>query len=446
MAQAEYLAIILAAGMGTRMKSRLPKVMHHLAGRSMLSHVVAASVEAGLDECVAVIGPGMSEVTEDLEAISGRISHVVQAERKGTAHAVLQAQEWFARASKGILVLYGDTPLLTPGTLKRMAAALDNADCVVLGFEAEDPSGYGRLLVNRDGALEAIREHADATDKEKLVTLCNSGVMAFGSVHIESLLNAIGNDNAKGEYYLTDAVEIARSQGLKTVVEIAGEDEVLGINSRSQLSEAEYIMQNRLRVAAMEQGATLIDPDSTFFSFDTVLGRDVVVEPNVVFGTGVRVGNEVTIKAFSHLEGADVSDGAVLGPFARLRPGARIGRAAKVGNFVEIKKAEVHEGAKVNHLSYIGDAVIGAKANIGAGTITCNYDGFNKHLTQIGEGAFIGSNTALVAPVKVGEGAYVGSGSVITQSVSDHALAVARGRQIEKEGWAASFRTRMKKI
>lgn len=445
MAQSDTLAIILAAGMGTRMKSKSPKVMHKLAGRTMLAHVLAAANAAGFANKVAVIGPGMDDVQAELAAQTPPVTHVEQTERLGTAHAVLQARDWFSAASRAILVLYGDTPLLTPETLKRMASALERADCVVLGFEAEDPAGYGRLLVNGDGELDAIREHADASDEERLVTLCNSGVMAFRSQHMASLLDAIGNHNAKGEYYLTDAVEAARAAGLKTITELAPEDEVLGINSRAQLSEAEYILQNRLRLRAMDDGATLIDPDSTFFSFDTVLGRDVIVEPNVVFGPGVRVDDGAKIMAFSHLEGAHVGSGALLGPYARLRPGAQIGNKAKVGNFVEIKKAQIHDGAKVNHLSYIGDAVIGAGANIGAGTITCNYDGFNKHQTHIGAGAFIGSNSSLVAPLTIGDGAYVGSGSVITRNVDDNALAVARGRQMAKSGWAASFRAKSKK-
>ncbi|PLX42114.1 MAG: bifunctional N-acetylglucosamine-1-phosphate uridyltransferase/glucosamine-1-phosphate acetyltransferase [Hyphomicrobiales bacterium] len=443
MAQADTLAIILAAGMGTRMKSESPKVMHRLAGRSMLGHVLAAVDEAGIEQCMAVIGPDMAGVEAELDNWPRPAAHVVQAERLGTAHAVLQARErLMGPAPDRVLVLYGDTPLLTPHTLRRMAEGLTHADCVVLGFEAEDPEGYGRLLLSEDGALLAIREHADATDEEKSVTLCNSGVMAFRGAHILDLLEAVGNENAKGEYYLTDAIEIAHARGLRTIVETAPEDEVLGINSRMQLSEAEYVLQNRLRLKAMEAGATLIDPDSVFFCHDTVLGRDVTVEPNVVFGPGVRIGDGVQIKAFSHLEGADVEDGAVLGPFARLRPGAHIGAGAKVGNFVEIKKSEIESGAKVNHLTYIGDAVVGAGANIGAGTITCNYDGFNKYQTRIGAGAFIGSNSALVAPVSIGDGAYVGSGSVITRDVEADALAVGRGRQMSKAGWAAAFRAR----
>ena len=333
-------------------------------------------------------------------------------------------------------MLYGDTPLVRPQTIERLRDSLGaGAAVAALGFEAADPAGYGRLIAE-DGHLLAIREHKDASDEEKEITLCNSGIMAVSGTVARSVLDAIGNENIKGEYYLTDAVEVAVKRGLGATFIRCDEEEVLGVNTRAQLAVAEARMQERLREAAMAAGATLVSPETVFFSRDTVLGRDVVVEPHVVFGPGVRVADDVRIRAFSHLERASVGEGAVIGPYARLRPGADIGEKARIGNFVEVKAATIAPGAKANHLAYIGDATIGAGANIGAGTITCNYDGFNKHHTEIGAGAFIGSNSALVAPVTIGEGAYIGSGSVITRTVSPDALAVGRARQVEIAGWA----------
>jgi bifunctional UDP-N-acetylglucosamine pyrophosphorylase / glucosamine-1-phosphate N-acetyltransferase len=434
------LAIVLAAGEGTRMKSQTPKVMHEIAGRSMLAHVLAAVREAGAERVAVVVGPGRRDVADAARKIIPEIDVFVQEERLGTAHAVLAAREALARTVDDVIVAYADTPLIAPSTFLALREPLAaGAAVVALGFEAGDPTGYGRLLVT-DGTLRAIREEKDASAAELKVRLCNAGLMAFSGSEILAILDAIGNLNAKGEYYLTDAVEIAVARGLTTTVVTAAEVEVQGVNDRVQLAAAEKVIQRRLREKAMREGVTLRDPDSVHFSFDTVLGRDVVVEPHVFFGPGVSVEDDAVIHAFSHLEGASVRRGASVGPYARLRPGADLGPKAKVGNFVEIKNAMIDEGAKVSHLTYIGDASIGAGANIGAGTITCNYDGLAKHRTQIGANAFIGSNSALVAPVTIGVGAFVASGSVVTEDVPDDALAVARGRQANKQGWAAAFR------
>ena len=428
--------VVLAAGEGTRMRSAKPKVMHEIAGEPMLGHVLdAVSALEGADATAVVVGPDM----EAAEAFVGdrlpKASLHVQTERLGTAHAVLAAGEAL-REDRDLVVLYGDTPLVRPQTIERLRDSLGaGAAVAALGFEAADPAGYGRLIAE-DGHLLAIREHKDASDEEKEIKLCNSGIMAVSGTVARSVLDAIGNENIKGEYYLTDAVEVAVKRGLGATFIRCDEEEVLGVNTRAQLAVAEARMQERLREAAMAAGATLVSPETVFLSHDTVLGRDVVVEPHVVFGPGVRVADDVRIRAFSHLERASVGEGAVIGPYARLRPGADIGEKARIGNFVEVKAATIAPGAKANHLAYIGDATIGAGANIGAGTITCNYDGFNKHHTEIGAGAFIGSNSALVAPVTIGEGAYIGSGSVITRTVSPDALAVGRARQVEIAGWA----------
>jgi bifunctional UDP-N-acetylglucosamine pyrophosphorylase/glucosamine-1-phosphate N-acetyltransferase len=369
-----------------------------------------------------------------------------QNERLGTAHAVLAAREAIAEATGSVVVLYGDTPLVRPETITRLLGALDGGAAVaVLGFEATDPTGYGRLLRDETGALIDIREENDASAQEKSMRLCNSGLMAFNAETMLSLLDAIGSNNAKGEYYLTDVVAIARTQGHSVAVELCGEDEVLGVNDRAQLAGVEAIMQRRLREDAMREGATLIAPETVTLSYDTRLAPDVIVEPNVFFGPGVTVEAGARIHAFSYLEKAHIQAGALIGPFARLRPGAEIGQGAKVGNFVEVKNATIEPGAKLNHLSYIGDARVGAKANIGAGTIVCNYDGFNKHFTDIGAGAFIGSNSALVAPVKIGDGAVVGSGSVITRDVEPDELALERTAQMHVPGWAARNREKHKK-
>ncbi|MEJ2227731.1 MAG: bifunctional UDP-N-acetylglucosamine diphosphorylase/glucosamine-1-phosphate N-acetyltransferase GlmU [Alphaproteobacteria bacterium] len=436
-----WLSIILAAGLGTRMKSALPKAAHAIAGRPMLAHVMATSAEAKADSMAVVIGAEMNVLCDITQEANPNAKCFVQNERLGTAHAVLAAKDAIQGAEGHILVLYGDTPLVRTETITRLLAALDGGAAVaVLGFEATDPTGYGRLLRDENGALLAIREENDANEQEKAVRLCNSGVMAFRAETMLKLLERIGNDNAKGEYYLTDVVAIAREQGLRVVVETCDEDEVLGVNDRSQLAEVEAIIQKRLRAAAMKNGTTLIAPETVTFSYDTRLAPDVIVEPNVVFAPGVTVEAGARIHAFSYLEKSHVHAGALIGPFARLRPGADIGEGAKVGNFVEVKKATVEAGAKLNHFTYIGDARVGAKTNIGAGTIVCNYDGFKKHFTDIGAGAFIGSNSALVAPVKIGDGAVVGSGSVITRNVAPDELAIERSEQLHVPGWAARNR------
>jgi len=445
MAQSEGLAIVLAAGLGMRMKSARPKVMHEVADRPMIAHVLAAAAEAGLAHRIVVTGEGMDEVKAAADAVPGTTDIAIQTERRGTGHAVMAARPALNGHEGPVYVLYGDTPLLSGATVGAMTAALDGADIAVLGFRPADPTGYGRLLTGRNGELLAVREHIDASDNERRIDFCFSGLMAFGRAAHLALLDRLDTKNAQGEYYLTDVVGHAREAGLRVATAEADAVDVTGVNSRAELADAEQLMQERLRARAMAGGATLQDPASVRFSHDTHLAADVTVEPHVVFGPGVTVGEGARIRAFSHLQGAAVAAGATIGPYARLRPGADIGEGARVGNFVEIKQATVGPGAKINHLSYIGDASIGARANIGAGTVTCNYDGFDKYRTEIGEGAFIGSNASLVAPVKVGDGAYVGSGSVVTDDVEDDALAIARGRQAERPGWAAAFRAKKAK-
>ncbi|WP_316980023.1 bifunctional UDP-N-acetylglucosamine diphosphorylase/glucosamine-1-phosphate N-acetyltransferase GlmU [Shumkonia mesophila] len=441
MTKQKTAAIVLAAGLGTRMKSARPKVLHRLAGRPMVLHLMDTLARFAPERTVVVVGQGMEAVAE---AVAPHPC-AIQEPRLGTAHAVLAARAAMEGFAGDVLILYGDTPLIKPETLEAMLAArhLDPQPAVVvLGFRPPDPTDYGRLIVSADGALQAIVEAKEATAAERAIGLCNSGVMAIDGARLFGWLDRIGNANAKGEYYLTDIVALARADGAACAFVEAPPEELLGINSRADLAAAEAVVQERLRARAMAEGATLIDPASVFFSADTRLGRDVTVGPNVVFGPGVAVGDGVEIHAFSHIEGATIAAGARVGPFARLRPGARIAEDAHIGNFVEIKNASVEAGAKVNHLTYIGDARIGAKANIGAGTITCNYDGFFKDHTDIGAGAFIGSNTALVAPVKVGDGATVGAGSVITRDVPADALAVTRAELTTIEGWARRFRAR----
>lgn len=440
MSDRSLLVVVLAAGEGTRMKSRLPKVLHKVAGRSMLHHVLAATRAAGATRTAVVVGPGRDDVAAEATRIVPDAQVFVQTERLGTAHAVLAARAALAEGADDVLVLYADTPLVRPETLARLRAPLaEGAAVAALGFEPEDPTGYGRLVTSGD-ELVAIREEKDATTTEKAIRFCNAGLMALSGKDALSILDRIGNANSKGEYYLTDAVEIARADGRPAVAAKADADEVAGVNSRIQLAEAEAILQQRLRRAAMAEGVTLIAPETVFFSADTVLGRDVIVEPNVVFGPGVTVGDDVVIHAFCHLEGAHLEPGVSIGPYARLRPGTRLEAGVRIGNFVETKAAHIESGAKVNHLSYVGDAHVGANANLGAGTITCNYDGFSKYRTEIGAGAFVGVNSALVAPVTIGAGAYVGTGAVITSDVPEDALAIARSRQVVKEGWAREFR------
>jgi bifunctional UDP-N-acetylglucosamine pyrophosphorylase/glucosamine-1-phosphate N-acetyltransferase len=434
------LAIVLAAGEGTRMRSARPKVLHHVAGQSLLAHVLTAVGAAGTTATAVVVGPGQDEVAAEARRVLPGAVTFVQRERRGTAHAVLAAKAAIAKQPDDILVVYGDTPLIRPDTLTRLRAPLAKGAAVaVLAFHPADPTGYGRLITSGD-ELVAIREEADASPRERKIDLCNGGIMALAGKNALAILERIGDDNRKHEFYLTDAVEIARGMKLRAVAVEAEEDDVRGINTKAQLAEADATAQQRLRKAALDAGVTLVAPETVFLSADTKFGKDVVVEPYVVFGEKVKVEDGAVIRSFSHLAGAHVGKGASVGPFARLRPGTKLGDGARIGNFVEVKEAVIETGAKANHLSYIGDALVGAGANIGAGTITCNYDGRAKHRTEIGKDAFIGSNSALVAPVKIGDGAYVGSGSVITKNVPAAALAVGRGRQVVKEGWAARLR------
>src|SRR5882757_4002509 len=422
------------------MRSARPKVLHAIGNRSLVAHVLDALGKAGGTRTAVVVGPGADAVAAEARHALPGAEIFEQTERRGTAHAVLAARAALTSAPDDVLVIFGDTPLIRPQTLMRMREALaEGAAVVVLGFRPQDPTGYGRLVLE-GGELVAIREELDANPAERALNLCNGGLMAFAGDTALSILERIGNDNRKGEYYLTDAIAIARAMGHKMIVIETEEDDVRGINTNAQLAEAEAALQQRLRRAAMEAGVTLVAPETVFLSADTTFGRDVVVEPFVVFGGGVTVEDNALIRSFSHLDRAHVGKGAVVGPYARLRPGARLQDDVHIGNFVEIKEAVIETGAKANHLSYIGDATVGAGANVGAGTITCNYDGAAKHRTEIGKNAFIGSNSALVAPVKIGEGAYIGSGSVITRDVPADALAIGRGRQVVKEGWARRSR------
>ncbi|MDE2373002.1 MAG: bifunctional UDP-N-acetylglucosamine diphosphorylase/glucosamine-1-phosphate N-acetyltransferase GlmU [Hyphomicrobiales bacterium] len=435
------LAIVLAAGEGTRMRSGQPKVLHAVAGRSLLDHVLTAVADAKADATAVVIGPQQADVAAVVRQVAPKAECFVQRVRRGTAHAVLAAKSELNRRVDDVVILYGDTPLIRAATIKRLRAPLaKGAAVVVLGFRPSDPAGYGRLIVNK-GKLVAIREEADASASEKAIGLCSGGIMALAGAQALAILRRIGDRNRKREFYLTDAVAIAASMKLNAVAIEVEEDEVRGINTKSQLAEAEAVAQQRLRKAALDSGVTLVAPETVFLSADTKFGKDVVVEPYVVFGAKVTVEDRAVIHSFSHLVGAHVGKGASVGPFARLRPGTRLGAGARIGNFVEVKEAAIEAGAKANHLSYIGDATVGADANVGAGTITCNFDGAAKYRTMIGKGAFIGSNSALVAPVEIGAGAYVGSGSVITKNVPAGALALGRGRQVVKEGAAERLRS-----
>lgn len=436
------LSIILAAGEGTRMRSSMPKVLHEVANAPMLVHVMRVCAKAETTNLAVVVGKGSELVESVVKAENQKATTHLQTERLGTAHAVLAARQAIEKGADDILVLFGDTLLLTPQTLSRMRNILaDGAAIVVVGFHTQNPAGYGRLL-EKEGKLLAIREEAEASEAEKAVNFCNGGIMGLSGEHALQLLDAVNNDNAKGEYYLTDVVEIANSRGLEVKALEAPETELMGVNSRDGLAEVEAIWQETARHALMASGVTMQAPHTVSLSADTIIEPDVVLEPNIVFGPGVTVKTGTKIKAFSHLEGAIVGENADIGPFARLRPGANLAESTKVGNFVEVKNARVHAGAKINHLTYIGDAEIGEKANIGAGTITCNYDGANKHKTTIGKGAFIGSNSSLVAPVTIGQGAYVASGSVITQNIPDDGLGIGRSRQVNKDGKGAQIRAR----
>ena len=439
-----FAVVVLAAGQGTRMRSDTHKVLHPIAGKALLMHLLDSVDRLGAEKRVVVVGKGRDQVEKALAGRDVAIAH--QAEQKGTAHAVQQAADALAEYDGAVLILYGDTPFVEPETLKRMLDRLDGdggPGVVVLASTPDDPLKYGRIILGGGDHIAKMVEYKDATEEERAVRLCNSGMMAVRATDLFRWLDKVGNDNAAGEYYLPDVVNIAASEGRDAVVIEGDPYETAGVNSRAELAHLELDWQRRRREQALQDGATLIDPESVWFAADTKLGRDVTVEPHVVFGPGVEVADGATIKAFSHIEGATIATKAVIGPFARLRPGAKIGEKAKVGNFVEVKKAVLGVGAKVNHLSYIGDADVGADANIGAGTITCNYDGFGKYGTVIGEGAFIGSNTALVAPVAVGAGAIVGAGSVITKDVAADSLAVERREQKGIAGWARRFRERM---
>ena len=440
MPQRTCLAIVLAAGEGTRMRSQIPKVLHALGGSSLLSHVIKTARAAGTGDLAIVVGPHHEAVEAEARKLAPKAQIFEQRERKGTAHAVLSARKAIAKGVDDILVVFADTPLVRPETLVKLRRAIaDGAAVAVLSFRPADPRGYGRLV--SDGAeLIAIREERDATPEERKIAVCNGGLMALSGKQALAILNRIDNVNAKGEFYLTDAVAIARDMRLNAVAIETSEDDVRGINTKVQLAETEAVLQQRLRKAALEAGVTMTAPETVYLSADTKLGKDVTIEPNVVFGPGVTVDDGATIRSFSHLEGAHVGKGARVGPFARLRPGADLGKDVHVGNFVEVKEAKIEAGAKANHLAYIGDARVGEGANVGAGTITCNYDGVAKHHTDIGKGAFIGSNSALVAPVKVGDGAYIGTGSVVTKNVPAGALAIARAKQTVKEGWAKRLR------
>ena len=427
--------VILAAGKGTRMNSDIPKVLHPIAQVPMLVHAMRAGSVLAPERTVIVTGHGAEAVAKVAQAEDEDARIVVQDQQLGTAHAVAQARAALDGFTGDVVILYGDTPFLQPETLERMIAARADNDLVILGFEAADPARYGRLVMNGD-ALERIVEFKDASDEERAITFCNSGLLACDAGTLFDLIDAVGNDNASGEYYLTDVVEIARDRGLKVTAVSCDEAQTLGVNSRADLAAADAVFQARARAELLDLGVTLMAPETVYLAADTVIGRDTVIEPNVVFGPGVTVESGATIRAFSHLEGCHVSRGAVVGPYARLRPGAELAENTRIGNFVEIKNAEIAEGAKVNHLSYIGDASVGAGTNIGAGTITCNYDGVMKHRTVIGENVFVGSNTMLVAPVTVGSGAMTATGTIVTRDIEPDALAVGRAKQENKPGYA----------
>ncbi len=438
-------AVILAAGQGTRMKSTKHKVLHEIAAKPMLFHLMDTVHLLGCEQQVLIIGSGREQVEEAVGTTEYKAKFAVQEEQLGTGHAVMMACNALEGCSGDVIILFGDTPFIPLEVMQKMLAAKniegEQPGIVVLGFDAENPGRYGRLVLAEDDSLERIVEYKDANDAERAITLCNSGMMVVDGDKLFEWLDSLSNDNAAGEYYLTDLVERARADGVKTVVVKAEEHDVMGVNSRADLAVAENAFQIKRRREMMNTGVTLIDPATVYFADDTKIANDVVIEPNVYFGPGVTVHNGARIKAFSHLEGAIVGEGASIGPYARLRPGADVGEKAKIGNFVEVKKAKLGNGAKVSHLSYIGDAQVGAGANIGAGTITCNYDGFFKYQTVVGDGAFIGSNTALVAPVTIGNGAIIGAGSVISSDIDIDALGVTRAKQKQIDGFAAKFRS-----
>jgi len=442
----DLLAIILAAGDGTRMRSSIPKVLHEVGGLPIVSHVVRAAAGAGATRLAVVTAPGHDSVRTKVAEVAPNAEFFEQAERKGTGHAAAMARTAWEKAQGYVVVVYADHPLLRAANFKGITDRLDAGwDAAILGFEPRDPTGYGRLLT-RGEQLLAIREHKDASEEERKIVLSNACILGFRAEVFRDLIDKVQTNNAQGEYYLTDLVELANKSGRRVTYHVAPEHDVMGVNDRKQLAKAEMQFQELRRDDFMAAGVTMKDPSSVYFSYDTEMGRDVVLEPNVVFGPGAKVGNGVHIRAFSHIEGATIGDDAEIGPFARLRPEAVLAEGVKVGNFVEIKKAAIGKGSKINHLSYIGDATIGAKVNVGAGTITCNYDGINKSLTSIGDNVFVGSNSSLVAPVSIGDGAYIASGSVITRNVEADALALGRARQEDKPGYAPKLRARAEAI
>ncbi len=437
MSEREIVAVILAAGKGTRMKTSLAKVLHKIAGRPLINHLLATLDKAGISKTVVVVSPE----AEDVSAAVAPHKTAVQTEQLGTADAAASAYPELKDFAGDMMILCGDAPLLSEATIKRMRTTrAEGFDLVLLGFKPKDCAAYGRIVLLADGNVERIVEFADASAEEKVIDICNSGLMCGDAQKIFFWLRQVKPANAKGEYYLTDVVEIARKEGAKVGLVLGAEEELLGVNTLYDLAAAEKVVQQQLRRKFMSEGVTLIDPDTVYFSYDTQIGRNVIIEPSVFFGTGVTVDDDTIIKAFSHFEEAKIGKAVNIGPFSRLRPQADIGEGAHIGNFVEVKKSMVEKGAKVNHLSYIGDTRVGSKANIGAGTITCNYDGFTKSHTDIGEGAFIGSNTCLIAPVTIGDGAIIGAGSAIAVNVEKDALALTRAPQVEKKGWAARFR------
>ena len=441
-----FAAIILAAGKGTRMKSDTHKVLHPIAGRAMLEHLMASVEELGPERLALIVGAGREQIEA---AVGSRAATCLQEPQLGTAHAVQQAESALQGFAGDVLVLYGDVPFVRPETMRAMLGRLHAADkpaAVVLGFEPESPLQYGRVIADDDGRIVKMVEYKDADEGERATRLCNSGLIAARTEDLFALLARVGNDNAQGEYYLPDIVNIAIADGRTCAVIVAeSADEVAGINSRAELAAAEGRWQAARRLRAMDDGATLIAPDTVFFSWDTQVGRDVTIEPNVFFGPGVTVADKVLIRANSHIEGAQLASGVKVGPFARLRPGTVLGEGSFVGNFVEVKNAVLGVGAKASHLTYLGDASVGAGANIGAGTITCNYDGYFKHKTVIGDRAFIGSNSALVAPVSIGADAIVAAGSTVSRDVAEGELRMVRAEQLVKPGWADRFHDAMKK-
>ncbi len=442
----ELTTIILAAGDGKRMHSSVPKLLHPVAGLPIVGHVTRAALDAGSNTIAAVTAPGQDEVKTAISTIAQDAVFFEQEERLGTAHAAKMARPVWEQAGGYLALVYGDHPLLHGDIFRLVTSRLDDGwDAAILGFEPEDPTGYGRFLTDGDRLLD-IREHKDANVAERQVGLCNACILAFKTEVFRDTIDKVRNDNVQSEYYLGDLVALANEAGYRVGFAVAPADDVVGVNSRFQLAQAEHMYQERMRWQMMENGVTLQDPSSTYFSYDTKIGKDVSIEPNVIFGPGVTVSEDVRIKAFSHIEGATIGRGVIVGPFARLRPGTKLAAKAKVGNFVELKNVEVGEGAKVNHLSYVGDAKLGPAVNIGAGTITCNYDGVNKHLTNIGAGAFIGSNSALVAPLTIGEGAVIGAGSTIASDVEADALALTRAAQIDKPGGATRLRDKARAL